>query len=200
MATVAVEGGQWVFPGDILANVSSATGGVGVYVDESSGDIRSALHGRVLIEELSSSSSSSSSGKRGAGAAAVRLNVVVRPEDFGLKKKIVARDLVPRVGDIVLARILRTNYNQAYVDVLCLGDESLAAPVKAVIRREDIRETEVDKVVVQDFFKPFDVVRAVVISLGDNKHYFLSTANKSVDGGESSLLGVVLPNPRSADI
>lgn len=199
MATLAVNGGQWVFPGDILANVSAATGGVGVYIDESSGDIRSALHGRVLIEELSSSSSSSS-GKRGAGAAAVRLNVVVRPEDFGLKKKIVARDLVPRVGDIVLARILRTNYNQAYVDVLCLGDESLAAPIKAVIRREDIRETEVDKVVVQDFFKPFDVVRAVVISLGDNKHYFLSTANKSGDGSESSLLGVILPNPRSADI
>lgn len=199
MAAVAVSGGQWVFPGDILANASAATGGVGVYVDESTGDIRSALQGRVLIEELSSSSSSSS-GKRGAGAAAVRLNVVVRPEDFGLQKKIVARDLVPRVGDIVLARILRTNYNQAYVDILCLGDESLAAPIKAVIRREDIRETEIDKVVVQDFFKPFDVVRAVVISLGDSKYYFLSTANKSGGGSESALLGVVLPNPRPSEI
>lgn len=37
MAAVAVSGGQWVFPGDILANASAATGGVGVYVDESTG-------------------------------------------------------------------------------------------------------------------------------------------------------------------
>jgi exosome complex component CSL4 len=57
-----------------------------------------------------------------------------------------------------------------------------------VIRREDIRETEVDKVAVQNFFKPLDIVRAGVISLGDSKFYFLSTAK--------SEFGVVLPRSR----
>lgn len=191
--SIVVEGGSWVVPGDRLAEAGSALVGVGVYADERTGDIRASLLGRVLIEDLSSTNKKQPS-------STARVNVVVREEDFKTSSSVLARDYVPRVGDIVLARILRTNYNQAYVDILALGDQPLPVPIKAVIRREDIRETEVDKVVVQDFFKPFDVVRAVVISLGDSKYYFLSTANKSTSTVESTVLGVVVPQPRANEI
>ncbi|KAK3080194.1 hypothetical protein LTS18_002873 [Coniosporium uncinatum] len=57
-------------------------------------------------------------------------------------------------------------------------------PFPALIRTQDIRATEKDKIKMLESFRPGDVVRAVVISLGDQGGYYLSTA-----GNE---LGVVL--------
>ena len=53
-----------------------------------------------------------------------------------------------------------------------------------VIRTQDIRATEIDKVKVTESFRVGDVVRAKVISLGDERSYYLSTAKNE--------LGVVL--------
>lgn len=44
------------------------------------------------------------------------------------------------------------------------------------IRSQDVRATEKDKVVVGEAFRVGDIVRAVVISLGDQRDYYLSTA------------------------
>ena len=46
----------------------------------------------------------------------------------------------------------------------------------ATIRREDIRATETEKVVASEMFRVGDLVRAAVISLGDQANYYLSTA------------------------
>lgn len=43
-------------------------------------------------------------------------------------------------------------------------------------RQYDVRDTERDKVVIYDSFRPNDVVRCQVISLGDARSYMLSTA------------------------
>ena len=45
-----------------------------------------------------------------------------------------------------------------------------------MIRQQDIRATEIDKVKVAESFRTGDVVRAVVISLGDERSYYCSTA------------------------
>ena len=58
------------------------------------------------------------------------------------------------------------------------------APLKGIIRREDVRQTEKDRVELSKCFRPNDVVFAKVLSLGDHQNYLLSTA-----GDE---LGVVL--------
>ena len=55
-----------------------------------------------------------------------------------------------------------------------------------------MRSTEKDKVKVLESFKPGDVVRARVISLGDTAGYYLSTAGNDMGvvvarGGESAL-------------
>ncbi|KAK1052057.1 exosome 3'-_5 exonuclease subunit ski4 (Csl4) [Friedmanniomyces endolithicus] len=87
--------------------------------------------------------------------------------------------LLPEVGTTVLGRITGTNPRQANFSILALGstgDVVLAEPLPAIIRQQDIRLTEIDKVTVAGSFRVGDVVRAVVISLGDERAYFSSTA------------------------
>lgn len=45
----------------------------------------------------------------------------------------------------------------------------------AILRREDIRAYEKDKVVMNEMFRVGDIVRASVISLGDERSYYIST-------------------------
>ena len=63
-------------------------------------------------------------------------------------------------------------------------NNDLRAPLKGIIRREDVRQTEKDRVEMSKCFRPNDVVFAKVLSLGDSQNYLLTTA-----GDE---LGVVL--------
>ena len=95
--------------------------------------------------------------------------------------------LLPEVGISVLGKITRTNPRQANLSILALGncgEHVLKEPLPAIIRQQDIRATEIDKVKVPESFRVGDVVRAVVISLGDERAYYLSTAKNE--------LGVVL--------
>ncbi|GFH17409.1 S1 motif domain-containing protein [Haematococcus lacustris] len=43
-------------------------------------------------------------------------------------------------------------------------------------RLQDVRSTEIDKVVLHHCFRPGDIVRAEVLSLGDARSYYLTTA------------------------
>lgn len=95
--------------------------------------------------------------------------------------------LLPEVGMAVLGKITRTNPRQATISILALGDSGggvLKEPLPGLIRQQDIRATEIDKVKVTESFRVGDVVRAKVISLGDERSYYLSTAKNE--------LGVVL--------
>ncbi|KAI3406335.2 CSL4 [Candida oxycetoniae] len=66
---------------------------------------------------------------------------------------------------------------------------------KGIIRSQDIRSTERDRVVVGEYFKPGDMVRAMIISLGDGSNYYLTTARNDLgvvfaksEGGAGSLM------------
>jgi exosome complex component CSL4 len=50
------------------------------------------------------------------------------------------------------------------------------SPFRGILRAQDVRATEKDKVKLADLFRVGDIIRAVVISLGDQGGYFLSTA------------------------
>lgn len=87
--------------------------------------------------------------------------------------------VIPLVGDVVLGRVTRTNPRQATLDMLSLGmtgSQVLREPFQALIRQQDIRATETDKVKVSESFRVGDIVRGVVISLGDERNYYVSTA------------------------
>ncbi|CAK9438351.1 uncharacterized protein LODBEIA_P25750 [Lodderomyces beijingensis] len=66
---------------------------------------------------------------------------------------------------------------------------------RGIIRSQDIRSTERDRVVVGECFRPGDVVRCVILSLGDGSNYYLSTARNDLgvvfaksEGGAGSLM------------
>ncbi|KAK9369546.1 hypothetical protein V1509DRAFT_619772 [Lipomyces kononenkoae] len=102
---------------------------------------------------------------------------VVRPASKSGSSSAGGAGAVPDVNDIVLVRVLRINPRQANVAILVVGDShSSTDEYGGIIRAQDVRETEKDKVKIQSCFKPGDIVRARVISLGDGTNYYLSTA------------------------
>jgi exosome complex component CSL4 len=47
-------------------------------------------------------------------------------------------------------------------------------------RTQDVRAAEKDKVKIYNSFRPGDIIKAEVISLGDSRSYFLSTAKNEL--------------------
>ncbi|KAK3308045.1 putative exosome 3 [Chaetomium strumarium] len=94
------------------------------------------------------------------------------------------REVLPEVGNVVLCRVIRITPRQAVVAILVCGDTVLDAEWQGLIRVQDVRATEKDRVKIYESFRPGDIVRAEVISLGDQANYYLSTARNE--------LGVIL--------
>lgn len=130
--------------------------GKGTYVDDEK-KIRATVSGEVIVEEAS-------------------VNSLQRKLVHVISACNVARDYVLDTGDLVYGRVLKTNYNQAVIEIISTGDLRLQIPSKGVIRKEDVRTVDIDKVVVPEVFKVGNVVSAKVLTLGDSKYYFLSTA------------------------
>ncbi|OJD15050.1 hypothetical protein AJ78_04673 [Emergomyces pasteurianus Ep9510] len=63
---------------------------------------------------------------------------------------------------------------------------------QALIRKEDVRAVEKDRVVMDEMFRVGDIVRAVVISLGDQSFYYCSTARNE--------LGVVMGRSEEGNV
>lgn len=71
----------------------------------------------------------------------------------------------------------------------------LGETFKGIIRTQDVRLTDRDKVKIIDCFRPGDIVRAIIISLGDGSNYYLSTAKNDLgvvfaksEGGAGGLM------------
>jgi exosome complex component CSL4 len=156
-----------LIPGDSIGKTTAFKHGEGAYAQK--GEVRASLTGKLITESI---------GQNSASVCGV------------VTSKNPAKNYAIVVGDIILGRVMRITNNQAFVEIVAVGD-GIPCPFlpKAVIRKEEVRDTEIDKVVIGQFFRPGDVVRAKVVSLGDNKYYFLSTIG---DG-----FGVVLPRNQS---
>lgn len=72
---------------------------------------------------------------------------------------------LPFVGGVVLCRVTRLTPRQVDVRILQVGDQVCGDEWAGVVRREDVRATEKDKVLVGEGFRVGDVVRAIVVSL-----------------------------------
>jgi exosome complex component CSL4 len=95
---------------------------------------------------------------------------------------------LPVVGSIVLCRITRVQQRQAIVTVLVVNPSPSSSIVpytsttneelqfQAVLRREDVRAYEKDKIIMNEMYRVGDIIRASVISLGDERNYYVSTA------------------------
>ncbi|KAF5580580.1 CSL4-core component of the 3'-5' exosome [Fusarium pseudocircinatum] len=163
-------------PGNILGPVTKFAPGPGTHVYE--GNVVSSLLGRVTVTPPAKTPGPQK-----------RLNKITAPTTEELATISVARhghkrEVLPDVENVVLARVLRLMPKQAIVVIQQVGDTVLQTEWQGVIRVQDVRATEKDKVKIYESFKPGDIVRAQVISLGDQANYYLSTA--------SNELGVVM--------
>ncbi|PRQ41656.1 putative polyribonucleotide nucleotidyltransferase, exosome complex component CSL4 [Rosa chinensis] len=91
-----------------------------------------------------------------------------------------AHGAIPEPGSIVIARVTKVMARMASADIMCLGTKSVRENFTGIIRLQDIRATEIDKVDMHKSFHPGDIVRAIVLSLGDARAYFLSTAKNEL--------------------
>lgn len=92
--------------------------------------------------------------------------------------------ILPEVDSVVLARITRLGARFATCDILVVNSVVCREAFQGQIRREDIRATEKDKIKIEESFRVGDLVRGVVISLGDQSNYYVAT--------ERNELGVVM--------
>ena len=91
-----------------------------------------------------------------------------------------AQPVIPAIGNIVTARVVSITPRLAVVDILAVGTSTVPHRCSGVIRVQDVRATEIDKVQLHLCFRPGDLVRAQVLSLGDARSYFLTTARNEL--------------------
>lgn len=90
--------------------------------------------------------------------------------------KTIASAQVLRLGDIVICRVVKITTRQVMVDILSVSRTILKEAFPGTIRSEDVRNHDIDKLVMEEVFSPGMLVKAAVLSFGDTRSYFLSTA------------------------
>jgi exosome complex component CSL4 len=87
---------------------------------------------------------------------------------------------VPEPGVVVTAKIRKVQPRMAVADVLCVGTRAVRENFRGIVRQQDVRSTEIDKVDMHTSFRSGDIIRAEVLSLGDARAYYLSTAKNEL--------------------
>ena len=109
---------------------------------------------------------------------------IVSPDGASTTITIIGKDnkgiILPEVHDVVLCKVIRISNAYAKVQILCVRDQPLRRPVEGMIRKQDVREHEIDLVKISESFLPGDIVKCKVISLGDRRSYFLTTASEEL--------------------
>ena len=82
----------------------------------------------------------------------------------------------PQVGSIVTGKIIKINPRFATVTIMTIQNQATSEDFAGIINLKDVRLTKTDCVEIYKCFRPGDIVRAVVIALGDQRNYILSTA------------------------
>lgn len=165
-----------VVPGELLGRVEDVLAGEGAYVD-AEGFVRACVVGLVRRTALSAQD-----GRTQTSSVSVQAAEHSR------------HSLMPRVGEIVVCKVVRINPRVANVEIMCTAGGSLVLQeaCSGLIRKEDVRQFDRDSVEMFKSMRPGDVVNARVLSLGDSRSYVLSTAENE--------LGVILARSVSGAI
>ena len=158
MATVAI-------PGQVLGTTATHDAGLGTHATEA--QIFASISGQV---------NTSTRSDRGSKAT---FSITSREPSS-------ARNRLPVVGSVVTCRITRVQQRQATGSILLLGYDKIDLvpeafssndeyQFQALLRREDVRQSEKDKVVMNEMFRTGDIIRGTVISIGDERTYYINT-------------------------
>ncbi|KAI5124618.1 hypothetical protein M0805_004228 [Coniferiporia weirii] len=112
-----------------------------------------------------------------------RASVIGNPERNGFSFSIQkTRPHPPAPNSLVLGSVTRLSPLQAIVSITVVDGIPLphGEEFTGVIRSQDVRATEKDKVKLADCFRGGDVVKGLVISLGDARSYYITTARNDL--------------------
>jgi exosome complex component CSL4 len=165
MPTLRFTIGSTVTPGDRLGTVRQVLPGTGTYVK--GGQIYASVVGKLQVDNKET--------KEGADP---KLVATVHPNNG----KEFASNQVLAVGQVVLCRVVRIATQQVQVDIL--AREGVVGMLKnsheGAIRREDVRTGANETVQMEASFLPGDMLLCRVLSLGDSRRYYLSTAEPAL--------------------
>ena len=162
--SAALDAGTWVCPGDAIARGGEA--GVGTYVDHA-GVVRASVCGAVTTTTTTTTTDGSKGDASGQSMTMV----------YGVRRR-AGDPVVPRVDDVVYGRVTRVQEKAAHVEILAVNGRSpTGGGFMGVVRKQDVRAFEIDKVELDLCFRSGDVVRAKVLSLGDARSFYLTTAS-----------------------
>lgn len=158
MATIAV-------PGQVLATANDHIAGPGSHVYEN--NILASIAGSFVTIPASQ--------KKGKPTISIPRSASQAP--------------LPAVNSAILARVIRVQARQLIVSILPIAPGSSSSSLlayttmtnddlqyQAILRREDVRAFEKDKIVMNEMFRVGDIIRASIVSLGDERSYYISTA------------------------
>lgn len=168
---MAADSTTFALPGKVLGPASKYAAGSGTHIHE--GNVVSSLMGVVSITAPAKTP-----------GPAKRLNKLTAPTTDDLSTISVARhgskrEVLPDVNNIVLARVVRLMPKQAIVVIQQVGETVLQTEWQGVIRVQDVRATEKDKVKVYESFKPGDIVRAQVVCC--NSQFWVNAKSKGTN-------------------
>lgn len=170
-----------VTPGEKVADLGLFSPGYGIHQDDIDGVLIATLVGRLQTRPLPSppppppppSSTSPSTTSTTTTRNTPQTEVLIVP----LKPPAA----VPFIGGVVLGRVTRVTPRAAHVEIVSVEGRGITTEsFKGMVRQQDVRQTETDKVEIYKCFVPGDLVRADVISLGDRNSYYLSTAKNEL--------------------
>ena len=149
-------------PGQYLGPATEYLPGPGTHIHES--HIYASLAGPV-----------STAKKPASKAPTLPLLSISRPSQTGAVSKDLlgllgsgnggGSNVLPEVESVVLAKVTRLGQRFATLDILVVGDTVCREGFHGLVRREDVRMMEKDKVKIEESFRVGDLVRGVVVSL-----------------------------------
>lgn len=161
--TLRFEIGITVAPGDRIGSIRQISPGVGTY--SRGGHVYASAVGRLTLSEAA---------KEHGETETASLPICSVQLQGGRQY---ASSQVLTIGRIVLGKVLRIVLQQAVIEIVAAeGVGGLRYPHEGVIRREDVRTGATEEVQLYDSFRPGDVLLCRILSLGDSRRYYLSTA------------------------
>ncbi|XP_005105231.1 exosome complex component CSL4 isoform X2 [Aplysia californica] len=88
--------------------------------------------------------------------------------------------VIPTIDAVVTARVTNVNPRFCKCAILSVGTSPLRDVFRGMIRKEDVRATEKDRVEMHKCYRPGDIITARVLSLGDAQSYLLTTAENEL--------------------
>ncbi|XP_030025818.1 exosome complex component CSL4 [Manduca sexta] len=107
-------------------------------------------------------------------------------EDEKTKVKVISVDsprtpsVLPKTGDIVTAKVTVVNPRVVHCVIMCVGPLVLVRPYRGVLKKEDIKSTDKDRIDPYKCYRPGDIILARVLPMTEIHWYHLSTAENEL--------------------